>query len=621
MTDPISLGLGVAGLVPVILETLKAFKTIREGIKVARKCDRELDQMERDLKIQRVRFRNECVLLLQQDGEDVRQKQEMVADPLHEKWTDASIEKQLRKTLRDSYEACQLIIERIRDAQRELICDLDSFGEVRRLKGKDESMGKAFRRINKSIQFAFNKSTFEKKIDQLRDRNRDLESLRSQVDQFQRPRGTVHQSNCIARKTIPGRFKDVRHISDEAYGALCASFSCANGAHDEHLASLLLDVSNGGDFHLEMSILSVMRCSPSFDDEPPLRLVLQPRPIASVNPLLSTPSASGWSTADAAEVQRHLNEVDRKMKRKREVMFEDEIAGPKKDANTTAPTISPSDRLMTIQDLCNTQSACDFLRQACGCTEQATDHQYVAFLQKPRFSKYVFYVSSGRHVAVEEVTILNTPNMSLYEFLMAEKEWTVTIVHQLKLALKLTLAVLRYHSTAWLDPQWRLSQLMLSMSSSKSPEDFSLYLNSKLAPSQPRNPGPVSELEGPEIQMTGSSELTSLKKCSLTEDQRHGNHNSTLFCLGLALLEIGHWKSLVELREDYDRDDYDTVWRLGYGTSALGQGYDDIVLQCLRCDFGAKTTDLNRHELQDAVYNDIVCPLEGLIEGLGKMAL
>jgi hypothetical protein len=370
-----------------------------------------------------------------------------------------------------------------------------------------------------------------------------------------------------------------------------------------------------------------------------VRIVLQPRLIVTVNPLLSVVPTTGIVPKDTSEAEKCVEQPPVKSKRKRKVMFADEeketTSTSEKNARTTISsstgasgrlkaedlvfTTSKSIATNTI-DLCNIESACDFLRKTCGCIDKVTDYQFVAFLQKPTFSKYIFYVSSGRHVSYEEVTVLKNRNVSLYDFLQAEKEWTITIVHQLKLALKLTLAVLQYHSTAWLEPQWRLSQLMLTMSPSKAPEDFSLYLNSKLTPIQKLVSSPALNPEISDVQMVDTVNTFSTKS-SLTEDQKHGNHNSTLFCLGLALLEIAHWKSLSDLRQDYDQNDYDTVWRLGYATSALGQGYDDIVLQCLRCDFGAKTTDLKRPELQNAVYSDIVCPLEGLIEGFSKMGI
>jgi len=106
----------------------------------------------------------------------------------------------------------------------------------------------------------------------------------------------------------------------------------------------------------------------------------------------------------------------------------------------------------------------------------------------------------------------------------------------------------------------------------------------------------------------------------LTEAQRQGINNSTLFHLGVALLEIGHWKPFSTLCEDYDRDNIETARRLGFGNTSLGTCYDEIIRKCLQCNFGYGT-DLGRIELQRAIYSDVVCPLEGLIEDLSKLRI
>jgi hypothetical protein len=105
----------------------------------------------------------------------------------------------------------------------------------------------------------------------------------------------------------------------------------------------------------------------------------------------------------------------------------------------------------------------------------------------------------------------------------------------------------------------------------------------------------------------------------LTSAERLGIYNSTLFCLGMALLEIGHWKTITELRSaDFDANEIDTVRRLSKGTAGLGTWYDDVVKKCTQCGFGS---DLSQVEVQRAVYSDVVCPLEGLIQMLEKTSI
>jgi hypothetical protein len=199
----------------------------------------------------------------------------------------------------------------------------------------------------------------------------------------------------------------------------------------------------------------------------------------------------------------------------------------------------------------------------------------------------------------------------MQDFMQKELEEVVTLVHQLKLARKLALAVLQYHSTPWLHPEWRLSHLTLLTTPEQLPEEFCLYLNSTLPSMRAITGTPITQ----EVHMTETT------RSPLSDFERRGIDNTTLFCLGVALLEIGHWKSLRELYDPaFDKDEIDTARRLGRRSSALGRFYDDIIRRCLRCDFGMGS-DLGRTELQSAVYSDVVCPLEEIIGLLDRVTL
>ncbi|KAK8042351.1 hypothetical protein PG994_012834 [Apiospora phragmitis] len=80
---------------------------------------------------------------------------------------------------------------------------------------------------------------------------------------------------------------------------------------------------------------------------------------------------------------------------------------------------------------------------------------------------------------------------------------------------------------------------------------------------------------------------------------------------GVALLQIGQWGALkpediVEVRRIAD---------LSARDSRLGPKFQKLTQQCLDCDFGFGK-DLNQPELQSAIYRDVVCELEGLIQTL-----
>jgi hypothetical protein len=143
------------------------------------------------------------------------------------------------------------------------------------------------------------------------------------------------------------------------------------------------------------------------------------------------------------------------------------------------------------------------------------------------------------------------------------------------------------------------------------PEDFILYINSRLPHLTGHESPSPSHLE---VQMAEPS------TASRTDEMYRGINNKTLFCLGVALLEIAHWKPLTSLWHDYDADEIQTARRLAGRTTSLGKFYQEIIQKCLRCDFGFGT-DLSRTELQSAVYSDVVCPLEELIEKLSGLGI
>jgi hypothetical protein len=143
-------------------------------------------------------------------------------------------------------------------------------------------------------------------------------------------------------------------------------------------------------------------------------------------------------------------------------------------------------------------------------------------------------------------------------------------------------------------------------------DDVPLYLNSRL----PQR----SSIQLLETSNIGDVQMKDRKDSQLSDAQRRGIYNTTLFCLGMAFLEIGYWKSVTELAEDNELDSVDTVRMLAENTVGLGKRYDEMVKKCLRCDF-AFGTDLNKVELQRAIWNEVVCPLEELIDRLDNLSM
>ncbi|RYP46405.1 hypothetical protein DL768_007372 [Monosporascus sp. mg162] len=171
-------------------------------------------------------------------------------------------------------------------------------------------------------------------------------------------------------------------------------------------------------------------------------------------------------------------------------------------------------------------------------------------------------------------------------------ERSISISQQVRLALNLVQGVLKFHSTPWLPPYWRLQDLSYFEATEGLADSLStLHISTELSPGQ--RCGPL--MSGADSDM-------------LDAQRAWGIRNLTMHSLGVALLQIGQWdplkpEDIVKVRRVADMAEQD---------SRLGPRYQKITQQCLDCDFGFGK-DLTQLELQNAIYRDVVCELESLI--------
>ncbi|KAF7571137.1 hypothetical protein PtrM4_111390 [Pyrenophora tritici-repentis] len=190
---------------------------------------------------------------------------------------------------------------------------------------------------------------------------------------------------------------------------------------------------------------------------------------------------------------------------------------------------------------------------------------------------------------------------SVFDIMQQEADDALDLQDQLKLAHKAAIAILQYNDTPWLQERWRLNQLGYFGSGTNFDETSlkTLHLSSQI--STPHQPTVMDDIEAIN---------------QVSDEIRYGINNLPLFFLGVALLEIAHWKPLEE--KMIARDCNDQVYaarRLASGRAPLGPEYQKIAQKCLQCNFGFGTK-LKSKRLQAAVYNDVVCELEGMIERL-----
>lgn len=114
-------------------------------------------------------------------------------------------------------------------------------------------------------------------------------------------------------------------------------------------------------------------------------------------------------------------------------------------------------------------------------------------------------------------------------------------------------------------------------------------------------------------------------------------HNTTIFALGILLIEICLGRTLDDLRtlEDCSSEaemtrpnmatDYATAIRLLDSDTIVvesGDEYADAVRRCISCNFGPTKTDLENDDFRQAVYSGVVAPLEKQVKAvLGNFAM
>lgn len=90
-----------------------------------------------------------------------------------------------------------------------------------------------------------------------------------------------------------------------------------------------------------------------------------------------------------------------------------------------------------------------------------------------------------------------------------------------------------------------------------------------------------------------------------------GIRNLPLYSLGVAMLQIGLWQHV-------DSGDVVQVRQLMDDGSPLGERYQRIASKCLWCDFGSGK-DLADRDLQSAIYRDVVCELQSILDTLDSL--
>jgi hypothetical protein len=123
-------GIEIAGLVfgisPLLIETIKSYRTLSDRFHTFRHYSREVKKINLQLRVCQRIFLNECSLLLQ-GVVDEEKAQAMLEDSGHSLWTSGIFNDQFQNLLSESYVTCKDVIKGIREILKEIGENMESF--------------------------------------------------------------------------------------------------------------------------------------------------------------------------------------------------------------------------------------------------------------------------------------------------------------------------------------------------------------------------------------------------------------------------------------------------------------------------------------------------------------
>ncbi len=185
----------------------------------------------------------------------------------------------------------------------------------------------------------------------------------------------------------------------------------------------------------------------------------------------------------------------------------------------------------------------------------------------------------------------------------------IPLLERLRLARTLAIAVLQYHATPWLRMSWRKEDVHF-LGLDMNPKKYNILSLS--------TPCLNVKIKGPNETVSRAS----------TFPLDNPVRNPLTFSLGVLLLEIAYSASLESLQRNNDNParpndssylEFYLARRLSKsGCTGMGTVYDKIVEKLVECDFGCGT-DLTNVDLQAAIHDHVICPLEEMERGMAAL--
>lgn len=434
-----------------------------------------------------------------------------------------------------------------------------------------------------------------------------MKTIREQVQQMEKPRSVTKKRPAPS----PFHWTDIQRASKTLHEALAEAWSCTQAKHLRHSVKLFVEAQKSEDGEVQMDIAIFGHvCGTVAGQVDMIRLQVRST-IMTIRPsqlLPPSPECGGQNRRQ-------------KRRKAKTVRFDTETRPAEAlDSNTHPQSLPypPSPDLRCSADICleltaqcgrkitRTTAVC--LGHLDGVSNDGFRHQFFPASQYTGTQLGPWTVGAGEPTPMD--TILGD-GLTSDCFLPIDR---------LKMARALVPAVLKFHGTPWLGEAWRLQDLAFFHDS----QDLARSLRTlhvgvdfehQPSPSPPQSAawGPArggnSSASSSGEYLAGAVEPRSpVSQVSEYEQTLCGIGNTTLYCLGVALLQI-------ERSQPLQPEDVVEVRTVARSVDSLGRDYKELVEKCLWCDFGLGR-DLTKPQLQQAVYTSVVDVLERLIAKL-----
>jgi hypothetical protein len=236
------------GVIPVVVEILKSYRTAKERIDSFRKHGEVVFDIQLRYRVAATSFSNDCRLLFKAVVHNARELPAMLEDPQHDAWRDPNLESQFRAFLEQDYQLFKDIVLLIRNVLRDT---QNALQDCERQIGNVQLA--AAHRLYLTFNVSLKENRYRQWLDTLDGWNNKLIKLREQRCKLFKPRSL--QTGSLAHKAIPREYGDIRTAAQGLHESLRDSWSCTNVSHIGHQAKLSVEANaEYGNVHLNMVI-------------------------------------------------------------------------------------------------------------------------------------------------------------------------------------------------------------------------------------------------------------------------------------------------------------------------------------------------------------------------------